>query len=56
MLAVLHHRLCRDGGVARVRVVFTPARRLMRWSSVSMLYKWIRLKAMTALSCLYSSS
>ena len=56
MLAVLHHRLCRDGGVARVRVVVAPARRLMRWSSVSMLYKWIRLKAMTALSCLYASS
>jgi len=56
MLAVLYHRLRRDGGVVRVRVVVAPARRLMRWSSVSMLYKWIRLKAMTALSCLYSSS
>ena len=55
MLAVLHHRLCRDGGVARVRVVFTPARRLMRWSSVSMLYKWIRLKLLSIFARVFSS-
>ena len=56
MLAVLYHRLRRDGGASRVWMVVAPSRRLMRWSSASMIYKWIRLKAMTALSCLYASA
>jgi hypothetical protein len=56
MLAVQSHRLRRDGGASRVWMVVAPSRRLMRWSSASMIYKWIRLKAMTALSCLYAAA
>ena len=56
MLAVLYHRLRRDGAASRVWMVVAPSRRLMRWSSASMIYKWIRLKAMTALSCLYAAA
>ena len=47
MLAVLYHRLRRDGGSSRVRLVVAPSRRLMRWSSLSMLYKWIRIKLLS---------
>lgn len=55
VLSIVFHRLRRDGGTAGVRLVVAPSRRLMRWSSVSMVYKWIRLKTLSALGFLYAS-
>jgi len=55
VLAVLFHRLRRDGAAGRVRLVVAPARRLMRWGSLSMLYKWLRLKTLSVLGLLYAS-